>query len=130
MPPMTLKRHLSRYAVSGLLQWVLEYALVLALSQWLLPIAPANVIGRICGALFGFWLNGRWTFALPGQRPGSRALARFFVAWLLLTALNTGLVAWTAQLAGLRTAQLLKPLADLVTAGLGFLASRHWIYRP
>ena len=40
MRPMTLKRHLGRYAISGLLQWAMEYAVVLALSQWL----PGNYV--------------------------------------------------------------------------------------
>lgn len=126
---MTLQRHLGRYAISGLLQWALEYALVLALSQWLLPLAPANVIGRVCGALLGFWLNGRWTFAGQEHRLGKRAALRFALAWVTLTALNTGWVAGIGQLAGLRAAQMLKPVGDGLTAGLGFLLSRHWIYR-
>lgn len=127
---MSLKRHLGGYAISGVAQWLVEYTVMLALSQWLLPVVPANIAGRVCGALVGFWINGRWTFARPGERPGPRALARFSVAWLLLTSLNSALVGGIAHLADLRTAQLLKPLVDLITAGLGFLASRQWIYRP
>ena len=30
---------------------------------------------------------------------------------------------------GLRMAQLLKPGADLLSGGIGFLLSRHWVYR-
>ena len=30
---------------------------------------------------------------------------------------------------GLRHAQLLKPLADMASGGIGFLLSRHWVYR-
>lgn len=126
---MTLRRHLGGYAVAGLLQWLLEYAVMLALSQWLLPVAPANVLGRICGAMLGFWLNGRWTFASPGTQLGRRALLRFGCAWLALTALNTAIVGLLDQHAGLRAAQLLKPAADLLSGGAGFLLSRHWIYR-
>lgn len=129
MHSMSLKRHLGRYAISGLLQWALEYTVVLALSQWLLPIAPANVIGRVCGALCGFWLNGRWTFAGEDHGLGKRAILRFFLVWAAMTALNTTWVGVTAHYADLHTAQLLKPAGDLLTAGLGFLLSRHWIYR-
>lgn len=129
MHRMSLSRHLSRYAISGLLQWTLEYALVLALSQWLLPIAPANIIGRICGALLGFGLNGRWTFVGEGHTAGRRAALRFAAMWIVLTAINTTGVASVAALADLRSAQVLKPAVDLLTAGVGFLLSRHWIYR-
>lgn len=126
---MTLRRHLGGYAVAGLLQWLLEYAVMLALSQWLLPVAPANALGRICGAMPGFWLNGRWTFASPGTRLGRRALLRFGRAWLALTALNTAIVGLLDQHVGLHAAQLFKPAADLLSGGAGFLLSRHWIYR-
>lgn len=126
---MTLQRHLGGYALGGLLQWALEYAVVLALSLWLLPIAPANVIGRICGALLGFWFNGRWTFAGEGHQAGRRAALRFAVAWIALTVVNTACVGAWAHGFDLRSAQIFKPLADLFTAALGFVLSRHWIYR-
>lgn len=126
---MTLQRHLGGYAVVGLLQWLVEYAVMLALSQWWLPVEPANVCGRIGGAALGFWLNGKWTFAGDGHQLGRQALLRFSVTWLALTALNTWAVGLIGEHAGLTTAQLLKPLADVGCAGLGFLLSRHWVYR-
>lgn len=38
---MSLRRHLGGYAAVGLLQWLVEYAVMLALSQWVMPVAPA-----------------------------------------------------------------------------------------
>ncbi len=127
---MTLKRHLRSYAVVGLLQWLLEYTVMLALSQWLLPAAPANLLGRIAGACLGFWLNGRFTFADAenGSKVSPVALRRFLLAWLGLTLLNTAGVALLEQAGGLRVAQLGKPAADVVCAVAGFLLARHWIY--
>ena len=95
---MSLRRHLGGYAAVGLLQWAVEYAVMLSLSQWVMPVAPANVAGRISGALLGFWLNGKWTFAGDGHHLGTRAARRFLVMWLVLTALNTveGLDYYTA----------------------------------
>lgn len=126
---MTLRRHLSGYAAVGLLQWLVEYAAMLALSQWLMPVEPANVIGRVCGATLGFWLNGKWTFTGDAHRLGRLAALRFVVTWLALTALNTWAVGLIGDHAGLRAAQLLKPAADVLCALLGFVLSRHWIYR-
>lgn len=126
---MTLRRHLGGYTAVGLLQWLVEYAVMLALSQWLMPVAPANVVGRVCGALLGFWLNGKWTFVGDGHRLGRRAALRFAVAWIALTALNTCTVGLIDHQSGLRAAQLLKPAVDVLCAGFGFLLSRHWIYR-
>ena len=126
---MTLHRHLGGYALSGLLQWALEYTLVLALSHWLLPIAAANVIGRVCGALLGFWINGRWTFVGEDHQTGRRAASRFLLTWCALTVVNTACVGAVAHISGLRSAQMSKPVFDLATAAMGFLLSRHWIYR-
>ena len=43
--------------------------------------------------------------------------------------LNTWIVAHLDDAFGLRMAQLLKPGADLLSGGIGFLLSRHWVYR-
>lgn len=126
---MSLRRHLGGYAAVGLLQWLVEYAVMLALSQWVLPVAPANVAGRISGALLGFWLNGKWTFSGDGRQLGRRAARRFLVMWVALTVLNTVAVDVVDQQAGLAAAQSLKPLFDVSSAGLGFVLSRHWVYR-
>ena len=85
---MSLRRHLGSYAIIGMVQWLLEYGLMLVLSQWVMPVEPANVIGRFAGAMLGFWLNGKWTFAGEGTHMGRRALVRFVLMWLLLTVLN------------------------------------------
>ena len=126
---MSLKRHLGGYAAVGLAQWLLEYGLMVALSQWVMPVAPANVIGRVCGAMLGFWLNGKWTFAGKDTHVGRDAALRFVLMWLALTALNTWIVHGLDHHLGLRAAQLLKPAADLLSGGVGFLLSRHWVYR-
>ena len=126
--PMTLRRHAASYAVIGLVQWLVEYGLMLALSEWVMPVAPANVIGRVFGAVLGFWLNGKWTFAGDGTHVGRRAFVRFVVMWLALTVLNTWIVHAIDARFGLRMAQLLKPLADISSGVLGFVLSRHWVY--
>ena len=126
---MSLRRHLGGYLAIGLVQWLLEYALMLALSQWVMPVAPANVIGRLCGAMLGFWLNGKWTFAGENTHVGRHAALRFITMWLGLTVLNTWIVDSIDTHAGLRMAQMLKPGADMLTGGIGFLLSRHWVYK-
>ncbi|MDI1252635.1 GtrA family protein [Thermomonas sp.] len=126
---MTLRRHLGSYAAIGLLQWLVEYGFMLALSEWVMPVEPANVIGRLAGAMLGFWLNGKWTFAGEGTHVGRRAVLRFVLMWLVLTLLNTWLVGVIDEDYGLRRAQLLKPLVDMLSGGIGFLLSRHWVYK-
>ena len=126
---MSLKRHFGSYAAIGVLQWVVEYGLMLALSQWVMAVAPANVIGRICGAVIGFWLNGKWTFAGDDTHVGHRAFLRFVAMWVGLTILNTWIVHLIDRHFGLHMAQLLKPGADMLSGGIGFVLSRHWVYK-
>ena len=126
---MTLRRHAASYAVIGIVQWLVEYGLMLGLSEWVMPVEPANVIGRFAGACLGFWLNGKWTFAGDDTHVGRHAAMRFIAMWIALTVLNTWIVAFIDDQFGLRTAQLLKPGADLLSGGIGFLLSRHWIYK-
>ena len=129
MRAMTLRRHAASYAVIGIVQWLVEYGLMLALSEWVMPVEPANVIGRLAGACLGFWLNGKWTFAGDDTHVGRHAAVRFIAMWVVLTVLNTWIVAFIDDQFGLRIAQLLKPGADLVSGGIGFLLSRHWVYK-
>lgn len=125
---MSLRRHLGGYTAIGLVQWVVEYGLMLALSEWVMAVAPANVIGRVCGAMLGFWLNGKWTFAGDDTHVGRRALRRFVLMWIGLTVINTWAVHLIDAHFGLRMAQLLKPAVDLSSGAIGFLLSRHWVY--
>ena len=70
---MTLRRHAMSYAAIGLVQWLVEYGLMVVLSRWVMPVEPANVIGRLAGAVLGFWLNGKWTFAGEDTHVGRHA---------------------------------------------------------
>ena len=126
---MSLKRHLGGYAVVGIVQWVVEYALMVALSAWLMPVEPANIIGRFVGAVLGYWLNGRYTFAGPGRALSRAAGVRFVLMWIGLTALNTFALDQIDDRYGLQNTWLAKPLVDLLTGSVGFLLSRHWVYR-
>lgn len=126
---MSLKRHVGGYAIVGLLQWLVEYGLMVALSAWWMPVEPANVLGRIAGAVLGYWLNGRFTFAGPGRALSRTALFRFVLMWIALTILNTAILDAIDDRYGLRDTWAAKPLVDLATGLIGFVLSRHWIYR-
>ena len=126
---MSLRRHAMSYAAIGLVQWLVEYGLMVVLSRWVMPVEPANVIGRLAGAVLGFWLNGKWTFAGDDTHVGRHAAMRVVTMWLGLTVANTWIVAHLDDVLGLHMAQLLKPGADLLTGGIGFLLSRHWVYK-
>lgn len=128
---MTALRQLVSYGTVGGLQLVLDWACFVALTAAGVAVVPANLAGRIAGASIGFWLNGRYTFARGGEPQLARRHAlRFIAFWLATTAASTLAVQAIDAREGLQAAWLLKPLVEAVLAVLGFLASRHWIYRP
>ena len=128
---MSLRRHIGGYAVVGLVQWLVEYGLMVGLRAWLMPVEPANVIGRLCGALLGYWFNGRFTFKGQGRKVDRIAFLRFALMWVALTTVNTLILDWIEDHHGLRTTWAGKPAVDLFTGLIGFVLSRYWVYgRP
>lgn len=126
---MSLTRQGRHYLAIGLLQYLVDWAVLVGLSHLGLAVEPANVAGRVSGALLGFWLNGRITFAGDDTRIGRRQFGRFLMMWLLTTALSTWAMGAIDDAAGLKWAWLAKPAVELALGGLGFLLSRHWVYR-
>lgn len=118
------------YGLVGGLQLLLDWLGFVALTLAGVATVPANVAGRVLGAMLGFWLNGVLTFRVAGQgRLGWRRFLRFAASWSVMTLLSTLAVRAIDNGAGLQWAWLLKPAVDAVLAGLGFIVSRYWIYR-
>lgn len=113
----------------GFLQWVVDWTVTVALSRAGTPLEAANVVGRICGAMMGFWLNGRVTFARQDVALGRRQLLRFLLTWLSLTLLSTAIIGVIGRQLGLQAAWLAKPVLEATLAVVSFFVSRHWIYR-
>ncbi len=123
-------RQLVGFGLVGGVQLLLDWACFVLLTAAGVPVVPANLAGRVAGASVGFWLNGRYTFASRDQpRLGQRALVRFVLFWLAMTAASTWAVQALDAQQGLHAAWLGKPLVDGVLAALGFVASKYWIYR-
>lgn len=126
---MSLLRQSRSYLVIGGLQWLLDWSVMVALSGAGIPVRQANVVGRICGALLGFWANGKFTFAGEHTMVGGAQLRRFVLLWIATTVLSTWAIGQVDDVLGLRWAWLAKPLVELVLATIGFTVSRHWVYR-
>src|SRR3546814_1494039 len=60
---MSLGRQGRHYLFIGGIQWLVDWGVMVALSHFGMGIGPANVAGRISGALLGYWANGKLTFA-------------------------------------------------------------------
>jgi len=127
---MSLLRQSGQYLAFGLLQLALDWGVFVAATALGMPVEPGNLLGRVSGALLGFWLNGRYTFAAQGeQRHGWKRFARFAVMWLLMTLLSTWLIGWVAHSLGLQYAWLAKPLVEAGLAAVTFFLLRHVVYR-
>jgi len=128
---LALSRQLLLFLLVGAAQVALDWAVFVALTHAGVAVAVGNVIGRICGACLGYWLNGRYTFAGSDGRPrlGPVQLRRFITAWLLLTALSTLLVWMVAGRFSLQMAWLAKPAVEALIAVIGFVVWRQWVYR-
>lgn len=126
-------RHLRQgglFLVVGIAQVALDTCVFVAITALGVPVAPANVLGRISGASLGFWLNGRYTFADGGQsRVSKQHLRRFVIAWSLLTLLSTLIMHTLASMVTLRYLWLLKPMVEGLMAMIGFVVWRQWVFR-
>ncbi|MBT9160326.1 MAG: hypothetical protein DDT26_01603 [Dehalococcoidia bacterium] len=127
---MKITKQAIGYAVVGGCQLSVEWLLFISITSVGCRVEPANVISRFAGALLGYWLNGRYTFANQGTALSRRALIRFSISWVALTLLGTWLIHELNSSYGLRATWASKPVIDILLAGVGFLASRYWIYNP
>lgn len=126
---MSLLRQGPRYLGVGLIQWLLDWGVMVLLSHFGLRIGLANIAGRITSAMLGFWLNGKVTFTGDEHVIGRRQLLRFVAMWLLLTLLSTVAIELIDDVLGRKWAWLAKPLVEAALGVLGFIGSRHWVYR-
>lgn len=119
------------YAIVGGIQMLLDWGCFVLLTWLGMAVVPANLTGRLAGAIVGFGLNGRYTFAQKGQPLplGRRHMARFVIGWVVMAVLSTIAVALLAHLKWLWVAWLGKPFVDGGLAVLGFLLSKYWIFR-
>lgn len=130
MTAMSLIRQGGSYVLVGLLQLLLDWAVFVAATALGMPAAPANLVARVSGAMLGFWLNGRVTFARDGEaRLGWWRFVRFALVWLALTAVSTWLVAVVAARFGLHYAWLAKPVVEAALALPAFFLWRQVVYR-
>jgi len=126
---MSLTRQGRHYLVIGAVQWLLDWGVLVALSHLGMPVRHANVLGRVSGALLGFWLNGRITFAGDDTSIGRTQFLRFLAMWLVMTWVSTVAIGTIDDYLGLKWVWLAKPGVEIVLGGAGFLLSRYWIYR-
>ena len=89
-PRQLLFRQGGSFIAVGLAQLLLDWLVFVGLTALGVPAASGNLAGRISGALLGFWLNGRVTFARSGEvRLGWWRFVKFLLVWIPLTVIST-----------------------------------------
>ena len=126
---MSLGKHARGYLIVGLVQWLVDWAVLVLLSHWGMAIEPANVLGRVAGASLGYWLNGLITFKGEHTHVGRKQLVRFVLMWVGTTAVSTWSMGAIDDYLGLKWAWIAKPGVEAVLGATGFFLSRHWVYR-
>lgn len=126
---MNLRRQGSHFLMIGALQWLLDWGVTVWLSHLGMLIEAANLTGRVSGAMLGYWLNGKFTFAGEDTTLGRVQFQRFAVLWLCTTAASTLAIGAIEETLGLKWAWLAKPLVEAALGLIGFVLSRHWVYR-
>lgn len=127
---MKILKEGASFGVAGLVQLGIDWLVFVALTKAGVVAASANLAGRVSGALFGFWLNGKWTFRREESSGlNSRHFGRYACWWVATACASTVTVAVVARLAGVEAAWAVKPFIDVFLAGCGFLVSKYWIYR-
>jgi putative flippase GtrA len=122
---MTLGRHARGYLIIGGVQWLVDWGVMVLLSHWGMVVELANILGRVAGALLGYWLNGKFTFAADHTQVGRKQLVRFILMWLCTTTVSTLSMGAIDEHFGLQWAWLAKGGVEFVLGGVGFVLSRH-----
>src|SRR3546814_1873682 len=65
--------------------WLVDWGVMVLLTHQGMQVEAGNVLGRVSGALLGYWLNGKLTFASDDTALGRTQLARFVFMWLATT---------------------------------------------
>ncbi len=126
---MSFKRQSLYYIGVGLVQFLVDWGVMVLLSNAGMQVGLANIAGRVAGAVLGFVLNGLLTFNGEHHHMGRKQLVRFVIMWCITTAGSTVAIHWLDAEFGLRIAQWLKPVVELLCGVVGFLLSRYWVYR-
>ena len=126
---MSLTRQSRHYLLIGGVQWLVDWGVMVLLTHSGMQVEAGNVLGRVSGALLGYWLNGKLTFAGDDTALGRTQLARFVLMWLGTTIASTWALGAIDDAVGLKWAWLAKPGVELVLGAIGFFLSRHWVYK-
>lgn len=123
-------RQLTLFGLVGVVQVVIDTAVLIGLTFAGFGLVPANISGRIAGASAGFFLNGTATFSHQTKRRLRGVhLTRFVIAWLALTLASTIVLYLLHKHVSIEVIWLVKPSVEVFLACISFFTSKFWIYK-
>ncbi len=125
---MSLSRQGRQLPAVGLVQWLLDWGVLVGLSHLGLPVHQANVAGRITARCWASGSTGASLSPAKARRWGAQFM-RFLAMWVTLTWVSTEAIGTVDDYLGLEWAWLAKPAVEVALGGVGFLLSRYWVYR-
>ncbi len=105
---MTLSRHARHYTLIAACNGWSTGGVLVAFTHLGMAVVPANIAGRVAGALLGYWLNGKVPFAGDDHEIGPSQLRRYVTMWLATTAISTWALGVDRPLGRLQWAWLAK----------------------
>jgi putative flippase GtrA len=92
--PPGLQTQALRFLVTGIFSAVVDYGLVMALSQFGAPPNAANIAGFVVGTAVAYAINRRWTFqAAPSTKRFVQVALLYTAAFVLRTGIFAGVLA-------------------------------------
>ena len=126
----SIRHQSARYVMVGAVVYacdILVFLLVIAIDESM--YLAGNIVGKIVGALVGFFLHKHVTFSWK-QRDGT---AQQFVSYMLTLGANivlsSALLWFAVEQAGMYE-PVAKLIVDVVTIVIAFVLSRWLVYRP
>lgn len=126
----TIVRSFLRYLFSGVIAYLVDVLLFIALHLWLqLPIIYANVPARAVGAISAYGLNHIWTFSHPLTHIRYSAL-RYFGLWLINTGLSTTLLQTLSEHTASSFYNIyLKAAVEFLLILSNFIICKFWVFQ-
>lgn len=129
---MKLNKQISLYLVIAGIQYIIDVVIFALLILFTAP-EIANILSRLIAALFGYGLNGVFTFKAANQSHiHLNSLIRFIFVWCIMTILSTLLIDQAVKAycnGGWYCTVGAKLVVEILLATLSFTLQKFLVYR-
>jgi len=125
-----IDKTLFKYLVAGGVAFAADVFTFAVLRFFVLPLAAANPMARLIGALTAFIINRQWTFkrSSPGAWP--REFTRYGLLWCFSTLCSTFALAFFIHTFPKGEEVFFKIMVESVIVAMNYVISRVWVFPP